>query len=117
MNWYDPTDWVDLIDHAWYGLVLIMVAALPSYLAAKNHSAIKKVGEKTDAVVGQVVNGHADQPPLRADIDRANMAIEAIANEVRGLRSDLAAEEDRRRKQIAELRDDIDRRIPDRRGH
>jgi len=101
-NWTDAENWLDLIDHLWIGLVLIAVAAVPSYFAARNHQTIKKIE-------GQVVNGHKDAPPLRADLDKAITAIESLAHDVHGLRTDLAMEEDRRRQQIDELRKDVDR--------
>lgn len=122
MNWYDAQNWLDLVDHAWYGLVLIAVAAVPAYFARKNHEAIQTinrkadthheaiqtVNRKTDTLVGNVQNGHTE--PLRADVDRAIAGIEALSHDVRGLRQDMAATDDLRRQQITELRSEIEHR-------
>lgn len=106
-EFYNPDSWMDIVDHLWIGLVFILVAGVPSWLAARNHTTIK-------AIKNQVVNGH--EQPLRADLDRAIEAIESLARDVLGLshnvgnlRKDLSSEEDRRRVQIDELRDDVDR--------
>jgi hypothetical protein len=48
-------------------------------------------------VVYQTKNNHPTN--LRDDIDRAINAVEALGHDVRGIRTDLAAEEDRRRNQ------------------
>lgn len=74
---------------------------MPSWLSFRSHRTITDIKD-------QVVNGH--KTPLRADLDKALAAIEALAHDVRGIRQDLANEEDRRRVQISELRDDLDRR-------
>ena len=108
MNWYDAQNWLDLVDHAWYGLVLIAVAAVPAYFARKNHEAIQAVNRKADTLVGNVQNGHTE--PLRADVDRAIAGIEALSHDVRGLRQDMAATDDQRRQQITELRSEIEHR-------
>lgn len=100
MNWYDPQDFIDLIDHAWYGLVLIAVAAVPSWFAARNHKSLAEVKD-------QVKNKHSTN--LRDDVDRAIAAIDALAHDVRGLRQDLMAEEDRRRRDVADLENRIGR--------
>ena len=102
MNWYDPENLLDLIDHIWIGLIMVAVAGIPSYFAARNHKSLNEVKD-------QVKNGHTT--PLRADLDKALYAIESLAHDVRGLRSDLASEEDRRRQQYGELRSDLDERI------
>lgn len=106
-EWVNVDNWMDLVANAWIGVVVIAAAAVPSWLAARNHTTIK-------AIKNQVVNGH--EQPLRADLDRAIDAIEAMAHNVDGitrdvgsLRKDLSSEEDRRRVQIDELRDDVDR--------
>ena len=107
MNWYDAQNWLDLVDHAWYGLVLIAVAAVPAHFARKNHEAIQTVNRKTDTIVGNVQNGHTE--PLRADLDRAIQAVDDLAHDVRGIRTDLAMEEDRRLRDVAELENRIGR--------
>ncbi len=81
-------------------LAVAVIAAVPSWLAARNHKTIRDIKN-------QVVNGHTE--PLRSDLDKAIAAIQALANDVTGLRKDLAMEEDRRRTQISDLADDVDR--------
>jgi len=99
-EFYNPDSWMDVVDHLWIGLVFITIAGVPSWFAARNHRSIKDIK-------AQVVNGH--EKPMREDLDRAISAIEALANDVGRLRHDLSSEEDRRRVQIDELRDDVDR--------
>lgn len=101
-NWPAVDNWLDLIGNVWIGLVLIAAAAVPSWFAARNHKSLNEVRD-------QVKNGHTT--PLRVDLDKALYAIESLAHDVRGLRSDLASEEDRRRQQYGELRSDLDERI------
>jgi uncharacterized protein (UPF0264 family) len=98
----NPDSWLDILDHVWVGLVLLGVAAIPSLFAARNHKGIQEVKN-------QVKNAHTTN--LRDDIDRAINAVETLGHDVRGIRTDLAAEEDRRRHQIRELRDDVERRL------
>jgi len=98
----NPNSWLDIVDHVWVGFVMLGVAAVPSFFAARNHKGIKEVQN-------QVKNAHTTN--LRDDIDRAINAVEALGKDVRGIRTDLAAEEDRRRQQIRELRDDVERRL------
>lgn len=100
MNWANPDNWLDLVAYAWYGLVLIAIAAVPSALAVKNHKTLAEVHT-------EVKNSHASN--LRDDLDRAIAAIDAIGHDVRGLRQDLMAEEDRRRRDVAELETRIGR--------
>jgi len=99
--WTDVENILDLLDHIWIGLVLIAVAAVPSIFAHRN-------GKKLDAVKNQVQNQH--ETNLRDDIDRAIAAVEMLAHDVRGLRSDLMAEEDRRRQQVQDLYTELDHR-------
>lgn len=99
-NWLEVNDWYDLAANAWIGLVLIAVAAVPSYFAARNHKNIA-------AIRDNVQNGHT--VPMRQDLDKALAAIEALAHEVSGLREDLLHEETRRRTQITDLANDVDR--------
>lgn len=121
-QWTDAENWVDLIDHIWIGVVLIVVAAVPSWMAHRNNREIKAVGKQTTEVVGQVVNGHAETN-LRNDLDRVIAAVESLGetvrdmcHDVRSLRSDLMAEEDRRRIQIGDLRDELEHRTGKRRN-
>lgn len=99
-NWTDVQDWLDLLDHAWYGIVLIAVAAVPSWLSYRNHKSIKEVSDS--------VNNRPTA--LRDDLDRAIAAIESLAHDVQSMRRDLMAEEDHRRIQINDLREELDHR-------
>lgn len=101
-QWLEVNDWLDLAANAWIGVVLIAVAAVPSWYARRNHSTLKSVQD-------QVVNGHT-QTNLRDDIDRAIAAVTALGDDVRNLRRDLLAEEEHRRVQVADLRDEIEHR-------
>ena len=100
-QWLEVDSWLDLVANAWIGLVVIMVAVVPSYFARKN-------SHGTAAVLAQVQNAHATN--LRDDIDRAIAAVEMVAQDVRGLRADLLQEEQHRRAQISDLREDLDHR-------
>ena len=99
-TWTDAQNWLDIVDHIWIGLVVIFAAGVPSFLAARNHRSIVDI--KT-----QVVNSHPETN-LRDDVDRAIAAVESLSHDVRSLRADLMAEEDRRRIQIGDLRDELD---------
>lgn len=108
MNWYDAQNWLDILDHIWIGLVMIAVAGVPAYFAARSHKAIQTVNAKADTLVGNVQNGHT--VPLRADLDRVIAAVDDLTQDVRGLRQDLAMEEDRRRNAVADLYTELDHR-------
>ena len=97
-QWLEVDSWLDLVANAWIGLVVITVAAVPSWLAARNHSTLKDVK-------AQVVNQHSTN--LRDDIDRAIAAVGDLGLDVRNLRRDLLAEEEHRRLQVADLRNEI----------
>jgi hypothetical protein len=99
--WDWAKGWADVFDHLLLVGGAILVALVPSWFAARNHKGILEVKN-------QVKNAHTTN--LRDDLDRAIVAIEDLAHDVRGLRQDLAAEEGRRRQQVAELREDLDRR-------
>lgn len=106
MNWpEDAQNWMDVLDHVLVIAGAIALAAVPTIFSARTHKSIKT---ETKVIRDQLVNGH--NAPMREDLDRAIAAIESLAHDVQGLRRDLAAEEDRRRVQISELRDDLDRR-------
>jgi hypothetical protein len=77
-------------------LAATAMVAIPSWFAHRNHKDLKEV-------VYQTKNNHDTN--LRDDIDRAIRAVEQLGHDVRGIRTDLAAEEDRRRHQVAELED------------
>lgn len=104
ISWSDAQNWLDLLDHLWIGLVLIVGACVPSYLSVRNHRSIK---DETAVIKEQLVNGH--KSPLRADLDKALQAIAALAENVNGLRQDLLTERDSRRAQVDDLRADVDR--------
>jgi hypothetical protein len=97
----DASNWMDVIDHIAVIIGALLLAAIPSWLAARNHRSLSEVKN-------QVKNAHTTN--LRDDLDRAIAAVEMLGNDFRGMRHDLAAEEERRRKQISELREEIDRR-------
>lgn len=99
-TWPQVDTWFDLIGNVWIGLVVIAVAVVPSWLAARNHKSIKDIRT-------QVVNSHPETN-LRDDLDRAIAAVDSLGHDVRMLRQDLMAEEDRRRIQIGDLRDEIE---------
>ena len=89
-------------------LAVALIAAVPSWLAARNHRSIKEISGKTETIIGQVQNWHTG-PPLRADLDRAIAAIEALAQDISGLRADLHEERKSRTAQVEDLRSDVDR--------
>lgn len=106
-GWFNPDDWMDVIDHLLLVLGVIGAAAVPSWFAARNHRELKDVKN-------QVVNGH--KSPLRMDLDRVLERLEEVSsfvNEifrgVSGLRSELVDEEARRRESVRELRTDMER--------
>lgn len=101
-QWLEVDSWIDLLGNLWIGLVLVAVAAVPSFLAHRTGRDVKQVRQ-------QVENQHATN--LRDDVDRAIHGIEALATDLRGLRQDLAAEEARRREHIDELRDEVNRKL------
>lgn len=103
-SWTDVQDWLDLLDHIWIGIVLIAVAGVPSYFAARNGKEIKKV---TD----QVVNGH--KSPMRSDLDKVIASIEQMSQSINSLRDELLDEEARRKEGIRELRVELDRKFSD----
>lgn len=92
----DPENWLDVFTI----LMVALIAAVPSWLAHRNHKTINDIKS-------QVVNGH--ESPMRSDLDKAIAAIEALANDIKNLRADVAMEESRRRSQIEDLAGDVDR--------
>ena len=99
MNWANPDNVLDLVAYGWYGLVLIAVAAVPSFFAARNKRDIKSVYDS--------INNRPTS--IRDDLDKALTAIEALAHDVRAIRVDLMTEEDRRRRDVADLENRIGR--------
>jgi len=110
VNWpADASNLLDVFDHLIVIIGAIVLAAVPSFFAARNHKSIQEVKAQGDRTLAQVQNAHTTN--LRDDVDRAINAVEQLAHDFRGLRTDLATEEDRRRQQIAELRDDVERQL------
>ena len=107
-EWTDAQNWLDILDHIWIGLVLIAVAGIPSYFAARNHKGIQ-------AVKNQVVNGHTT--PLRADLDAMRDNVCGIRDEMRGgftaMRDDLTEERQARRAGDDAIREEIARHHTD----
>jgi hypothetical protein len=86
----NPDSWMDVATI----LLATAMVAVPSWFAARNHKGI-------EAVKAQVQNAHSTN--LRDDVDRAINAVEQLGQDFRGMRKDLAAEENRRRSEVAEL--------------
>lgn len=103
INWTDAASWIDILDHFLIGLFLLGAAVIPSLLTLRNHKSIKN---ETTVIREQLVNGH--KSPLRADMDRALEAIEALTQNINGLRHDLLAERDSRKAQVEDLRTEVD---------
>lgn len=112
-SWPDPDSWIDIVDHFLVALFMLMIAVVPTWITVRSSRGIKDIKN-------QVVNGHTS--PLRSDLDKAIAAIEllgkellqfknAISEDIGHLRKQLSDEEDRRRTNVAELRDDIDRKF------
>ena len=93
-EFYNPDSWMDVLDHIWIGLVLISVAAVPSWFAYRNHTKIQGVSDQVKGVAAQVVNGHTGQPPMRADLDDIRAAVHEIRTDIRDLREELRIERD-----------------------
>lgn len=114
-TWPDPDSWLDLVAYLLVGVVMLLVAVVPTWITVRSSRGIKDIKN-------QVVNGHTS--PLRADLDKAIAAIEAlggdlvrfknsISSEISHLREQLTDEEQRRRSSVAELRSDYDRKLND----
>lgn len=92
---FNPDSWMDVFTI----LFTTLIVAIPSYFSVKAHKA-------AEVVKSQVVNGHTS--PMRADLDRAIAAIDDLSRNVNGLRRDLIDEEERRHRNIVELREEVD---------
>ena len=103
VNWSDASTWIDILDHFLIGIFVLGAAVVPSLLTLRNHRSIKS---ETTVIKEQLVNGH--KSPLRADMDRALEAIEALSQNVMALRHDLLAERDSRKAQVEDLRTEVD---------
>ncbi len=106
-GWFNPDNWLDLVSQILLILGAIGIAVVPSVIAARSHRSIQRVENS-------VSNGHT--VPMRADLDRAIAAIEALAHDVRNLRHDISEEQQLRREVIAELREDVNRKLGRRAG-
>lgn len=97
----NPDNWLDVATI----IIVALIAAVPSWLAARNHRTIQ-------AVKNQVVNGHTT--PMRVDIDLMREEIGGMRDEMRGgfaaMRNDIAEERNARRAGDEVLRDEINRR-------
>lgn len=111
--WVEVDNWMDVIANLWIGIVLVSVAVIPGWLTLRNHKSIQEnhrdIKEETNVIRSQLVNGHKE--PMRADLDRAIYAVEALTQEVRNIQAELTAEEGRRRSQINDMRDELHLRI------
>lgn len=116
MNWpADAQNWMDVIDHALVLLGAIVLAAIPGWLGSlRNHRGIREIRAQNEKVMAQVINGHSDAPPLRADVDRLGSDLERIAGTVDRLASvvetvsrDQISDREALRGYVAELRADI----------
>lgn len=96
----DPENWLDVLTI----IAVAIIAAVPSWLAARNHKTIQ-------AVKDQVVNGHTT--PMRADIDLMREDLASMRDEMRGgftaIRNDLNEERTARRSGDDMIRDEINR--------
>ena len=111
---FNPDNWLDFATI----VIVALIAAVQSWLAARNHGTLKTIRGQTEEIKGQVVNGHSAAPPLRADLDRITEAfmrleskMELLGESLSGLREDGTAEKRVRREEIRELREDVDARL------
>lgn len=114
-GWFNPDNWLDLASQILLIFGGLSIAVIPSWLATRrNHEAIQAVDRKAEAIVGQVVNGHAGKPALRVDIDVIRDELAGMRDEMRGgfatLRADINEERRARRAGDDAIRDEIDRR-------
>ena len=87
--------WMDIVDHALVGLVLISVAAIPSWFALRNHTKIQAVSDQVTGVAAQVTNGHTT--PMREDVDGVRRVLDEIRadqleiqGDIHGMKSDVS---------------------------
>jgi len=98
----DPDNWLDVVTI----LAVALIAAIPTYFAQKARKAADSAHETAQVVREQVVNGHSE--PMRADLDRAIAAINRLSEDMRLMRKDLFAEEERRHQSVKEIREEVD---------
>lgn len=104
-------DWLDLVSYLWIGIVAIAVAAIPAYYSRSNSRKLQEIEAQSKDIRDQVVNGHKNAPPLRADLDRVIQSLDRLVAEVDAVRTDLTDEHAERRSQIRELREDVNARF------
>lgn len=102
-NWTDASSWIDILDHFLIGVIAIGLALIPAFATRS----------KLKNIEGQVVNGHKDKPPLRADLDEAievikrlEAKVDKVESKVDDLTSDISDERSERRKAISNERED-----------
>ena len=109
-EFYNPDSWMDVLDHIWIGLVLIAIAAVPSWFAYRNHGKIQKVSDQVKGVAAQVVNGHST--PMREDVDGIRDTLAEIQKDMhlmKGDVSDIRSELRQERKDRIELDERFER--------
>jgi len=106
----NPDSWMDVATI----LLVALIAAVPSWLALRSHKAVEQQGSSVQEIRAQIVNGHGEARPLRADLDLVADAVQNVRNAVgslsddlHGLRADLREESDARRAHVGELRSDL----------
>ena len=87
-QFYEAKNWMAVVDHIWIGLVLIGVAAVPSWFSARNHAKIQKVSDQVTGVAAQVVNGHST--PMREDVDDMRAVVDEIRGDIHLMKSDVS---------------------------
>lgn len=103
-GWFNPDGYLDLISQVLLIVGGLAIAIVPSWFAAKANSTAQKLDKS-------ISNGHAT--PMRADLDRVIDAIDRLSHDVSAIRRDLADEETRRRDHVAELREELHRKVDD----
>lgn len=103
-GWFNPDGYLDLISQVLLIVGGLAIAIVPSWFAAKANSTAQKLDKS-------ISNGHTT--PMRADLDRVIDAIDRLSHDVSAIRRDLADEETRRRDHVAELREELHRKVDD----
>jgi hypothetical protein len=112
-QWVEVDSWLGFFANVWIGIVVLIAAAVPTWMAAKNNRSIKdnhnSIKEETKIIRAQLVNGH--QQPMRFDLDRILHAMELLSLDIKSVKEDLISEEERRRIQINDIRQEIHHRF------
>jgi hypothetical protein len=108
-GWFNPDSWMDIVSHVLLIIGGVLTISVPTWITVRANKNIQDVKE-------QVTNGHTS--PMRLDLDRVLQRLEDLSHfilevqrGVSGLRSDLVDEEIRRRENVRELREEIDRKL------